>query len=99
MRRIRASDGDVAAEIEVVLHETVGGNWRHGNAMPSRRSCPNVQDAAKFMRLTKQETYLFLKAAGCSEAEMYPDLPEVIFQRVYQRLFVKLIELSRRDRR
>ena len=95
MRRIRASDHDVA--VEIGCSDQTVNRWRHGEAMPGRRSCPNVQDAAKFLRLTKQETYLFLTAAGCSEADMYLDLPEAIFRGHINSLFVKLVELSIRN--
>jgi hypothetical protein len=94
MRRIRVGVHNLGAEIGR-CHETVN-NWRNGQAMPGRASCPNVQDAAKFLRLTTPEKVLFLKAAGCSEAEMYVELPEAIFRDYIRGLFVKLVKLSGR---
>lgn len=90
MRRIRASANNVAKEISNT-RETVN-KWRHNNSMPSKKSCSRIRNCAKFLRLTEQETNLFLKAAGCSE--VYVDLPEAIFKKYIQALFVKLSKLN-----
>ncbi|TGO03635.1 hypothetical protein PN36_02945 [Candidatus Thiomargarita nelsonii] len=86
MRRIRASGNDVAQEIgrsrETVL------KWMHGNSKPAQKSCPRLQDCANFLRLTEQETNLFLKVAGCAQA--YMDLPQTLFREYIQGLFARL---------
>jgi len=62
MRRIRASAHAVAAEIGR-SHETVL-KWKYGESKPSLKSCSHLQDCANFLRLTEQETNLFLKKSG-----------------------------------
>jgi hypothetical protein len=98
MNRIRANDRDVARAIgdnkakdgdKSIAHQTIY-NWTNG-AMPRSKSCPYVQDIAKFLRLTAQEKALFLKASGCSEADVYVDYPEAIFTDYIKGLFDTLL--------
>jgi hypothetical protein len=86
MRRIRASANAVAEEIKV-YRETVL-KWKYGESKPSQKSCPQIQNCANFLRLTEQETNLFLKAAGCAQA--YLDLPQTLFREYIQGLFARL---------
>ncbi len=86
MRRIRASGNALAEEIGST-RETVL-KWMHGDSKPSQKSCPQIQKGANFLRLTEQESNLFLKAAGC--AEPYLDLPQTLFREYIPGLFARL---------
>jgi len=90
MNRIKANDRNVADAIGGIAHQTIY-NWTNG-AMPRPEKCPCVQKAANFLRLTEQETNLFLKAAGC--AEVYVDLPETLFRAYIRGLFDNLSRLD-----
>ena len=62
MRRIRASAAGIASEIGM-SREAVN-NWRHGDALPSRRHRDKVLACARYLRLSEAETDGLLSAGG-----------------------------------
>jgi hypothetical protein len=65
MRRIRAAANDVA--VEIGLSRQAIGAWKDGTAMPNKNNYGKVVACVEFLRLTEEETYKLLKAAGFSK--------------------------------
>jgi hypothetical protein len=92
MRRIRASERNVAVEIGVT-NETVN-KWKNGT-LPHKNNRDKVLKCAHFLRLTESETHEFIRAAFPDDkvAEI-EKLPNALFSKYISELLHKLSKLD-----